>query len=198
MHCIFYLFCHLLFPCWLLNHCPHGDFSGILDKWLTFKVIMVIDGCGISCENAFRWMSLDHTDDKPTLVQVLTASAIKLLPEPVLTKLYRMCYNIPIYIYISKIHISNIFGPSKAQGSMWCFLLSPTFTCVSSGELYCIAMETNVRRKFIGGTSRSELVSTATSRHSQFWPLDSSGELSIETRPDSWCKSVKIETIHCM
>ena len=31
----------------------------------------VIDGWVISCELAFRWMSLDLTDDKSTLVQVM-------------------------------------------------------------------------------------------------------------------------------
>ena len=36
-----------------------------------FKVISVLDGWGIVCEIAFRWMSLDLTDDNSTLVQVM-------------------------------------------------------------------------------------------------------------------------------
>ena len=36
-----------------------------------FKLILVIDGWIISCEIAVRWMSLDLTDDKSTLVQVM-------------------------------------------------------------------------------------------------------------------------------
>ena len=36
-----------------------------------FKLILVIDGWGISCEIALRWMSLDLTDDKLTLVHVM-------------------------------------------------------------------------------------------------------------------------------
>ena len=38
---------------------------------VNFKVILVIDGWGISCEIALRWLSLDLTDDKSTLVQVM-------------------------------------------------------------------------------------------------------------------------------
>ena len=36
-----------------------------------FKLNSVIDGWGISCEIAIRWMSLDLTDDKSRLVQVM-------------------------------------------------------------------------------------------------------------------------------
>ena len=36
-----------------------------------FKLISVTDGWGISCKIALRWMSLDLTDDKSTLVQVM-------------------------------------------------------------------------------------------------------------------------------
>ena len=36
-----------------------------------FKLITLIDDCGISCGIAFSWMSLDVTDDKSTLVQVM-------------------------------------------------------------------------------------------------------------------------------
>ena len=40
-------------------------------RYLIFQIISVIDGWGISCELALRWMSLDLTDDKSTLVQVI-------------------------------------------------------------------------------------------------------------------------------
>ena len=36
-----------------------------------FKQILVIDGWGISCEIAQIWMSLDFTDDRSTLVEVM-------------------------------------------------------------------------------------------------------------------------------
>ena len=36
-----------------------------------FKLIVMIDGWGISCEIALIWMSLDFTDDQSTLVQVM-------------------------------------------------------------------------------------------------------------------------------
>ena len=39
--------------------------------YLIFHIISVTDIWGISCEFAFRWMSLDLTDDKSTLVQVM-------------------------------------------------------------------------------------------------------------------------------
>ena len=38
---------------------------------LIFQIISVIDGWGISCELTLRWMSLDLTNDKSTLVQVM-------------------------------------------------------------------------------------------------------------------------------
>ena len=38
---------------------------------VVFKLILVIDGWGISCEIALRLMSLDLPDDKSTLVQVM-------------------------------------------------------------------------------------------------------------------------------
>ena len=40
-------------------------------RWVIFKQILVIDGWGISYEIALRWMPLDLTDDKSTLVQVM-------------------------------------------------------------------------------------------------------------------------------
>ena len=40
-------------------------------RYLIFQIISVIDGWGISCELALRWMSLDLTDDKSTLVQIM-------------------------------------------------------------------------------------------------------------------------------
>ena len=36
-----------------------------------FKLILVIDGLGISCETVLTWTSQDLTDDKSTLVQVM-------------------------------------------------------------------------------------------------------------------------------
>ena len=36
-----------------------------------FNPISMIDGWGISCEIALRWMSLDLTDDMSTLIQVM-------------------------------------------------------------------------------------------------------------------------------
>ena len=40
-------------------------------RHVIFKQILVIDGWGISYEIALIWMSLDFTDDQPTLVQVM-------------------------------------------------------------------------------------------------------------------------------
>ena len=40
-------------------------------RWIIFKPVLVIDGWGMSCEIALRLMSLDLTDDKSTLVQVM-------------------------------------------------------------------------------------------------------------------------------
>ena len=38
---------------------------------LNFKLILEVVGQSISCEIALRWMSLDCTDDKSTLLQVM-------------------------------------------------------------------------------------------------------------------------------
>ena len=40
-------------------------------RWVIFKLILVVNGRGISCETALIWVSLDHTYDKSTLVQVM-------------------------------------------------------------------------------------------------------------------------------
>ena len=51
-----------------LTHWPLGDFDKDL---VVFKFILAIDGCDISHEISSRWMSLDITDDKSKLVQVM-------------------------------------------------------------------------------------------------------------------------------
>ena len=40
-------------------------------RYVIFQVILVIDGWGISCEIAQIWLSVDFTDDQPTLVPVM-------------------------------------------------------------------------------------------------------------------------------
>ena len=40
-------------------------------RYLIFQITLVINGWGISCELALRWMSLYLSDDKSTLVQVM-------------------------------------------------------------------------------------------------------------------------------
>ena len=40
-------------------------------RLMSLKLNLVIDGWGFFCETALRWMSLDLTDDKSTLVQVM-------------------------------------------------------------------------------------------------------------------------------
>ena len=53
-----------------INSLAPGRFEGNF-RWVNFKLIVVIDGWCISCEIAIRWMPLDITDDKSTLVQVM-------------------------------------------------------------------------------------------------------------------------------
>ena len=67
-----------------------GHLNKILDLEVIFKLIIVINGWGISREIAFTWLSLDLTDDKLTLVHVMACcGAAKLSPEPVSTKISR-------------------------------------------------------------------------------------------------------------
>ena len=56
-------------------------------RWAIFNLILVNDGWGIFYEIALRWMPLDLTDDKSTLVQVM-AWCRQALPEPMFTQLY--------------------------------------------------------------------------------------------------------------
>ena len=55
---------------YFLNSLVSGKFQWIF-KWVIFKPILVIDGWGISYEIALRWLSLDPTDDKSTLIHVM-------------------------------------------------------------------------------------------------------------------------------
>ena len=55
---------------WGVNSLVPGRFQWNVRK-VIFKRISVIDGWGISCEFALRWMPLNLTNDKSTLVQVM-------------------------------------------------------------------------------------------------------------------------------
>ena len=55
---------------WWVNSLAPGKFEWNF-KFLIFQIISVIDGWVISTELALWWMSLDLTDDKSTLVQVM-------------------------------------------------------------------------------------------------------------------------------
>ena len=54
----------------MLNTLAPGRFK-VNFKWVIFKLILVVNGWGISCGTALIWVSLDHTYDKSTLVQVM-------------------------------------------------------------------------------------------------------------------------------
>ena len=53
-----------------LNSLAPGRFSWRF-RWVIFMLILVIDDWCMSCEIAIRWIQLDLTDDKSTLVQVM-------------------------------------------------------------------------------------------------------------------------------
>ena len=40
-------------------------------RWVIFKLILMVNDWGICCETTLIWVSLDHTYDKSTLVQVM-------------------------------------------------------------------------------------------------------------------------------
>ena len=54
---------------------PYNSLTPWRFQWnlrkIIFKLILMTDGCDISSEIALRWTSLDHNDDKSTLVQVM-------------------------------------------------------------------------------------------------------------------------------
>ena len=64
--------CGVTRPQWVNSSCSlaPGKFEWNF-RYLILQIISVIDGWGICCELALRWMSLDLTDDKSTLVQVM-------------------------------------------------------------------------------------------------------------------------------
>ena len=74
-----------------LTHWPLGvgDFNKILGN---FQANLVNGGWGIFYGIALRWMSMELTDDKSTLVQVMAwcwlGAGNKPLPEPMLTQIY--------------------------------------------------------------------------------------------------------------
>ena len=57
-------------PSLSINSLAPGKFEWHF-RYVIFKQILVIDGWGISCEDALIWMSLDFADDQSTLVQVM-------------------------------------------------------------------------------------------------------------------------------
>ena len=57
-------------PCYVVNSLAPGKFESKF-IYVIFKRISVTDGWGISCELALRWMSLDLTDDRSSLVPVM-------------------------------------------------------------------------------------------------------------------------------
>ena len=78
---------HDRMPIYWLNSLAPGRLERTF-RYVIFKLISVTDGWGISCKIALRWIPLDLTDDKSTLVQVmngLVPSGNKPLPEPMLT-----------------------------------------------------------------------------------------------------------------
>ena len=53
-----------------LTHWSLGDLNEVLDKYI-FKLVLVLGGWGMSCDIAWRWMTLDLNDDKSTLIQAM-------------------------------------------------------------------------------------------------------------------------------
>ena len=75
---------------WSFNSLAPGRFK-VNFRWVIFNLILVVNGWGISYEIALRWMLLDLTDDKSTLVQVMAwyrQAASLILTEPVLTQIF--------------------------------------------------------------------------------------------------------------
>ena len=60
----------MVVPTMVINSLAPGKFE-LNFRYLIFQIISVIDGWVISCELDLRWMSLNLTDDKSTLVQVM-------------------------------------------------------------------------------------------------------------------------------
>ena len=56
--------------CHCINSLTPGRFE-LNFRSVNFKPVLVIDGWGIYCEIATRWLPLDLTDDKSTLFQVM-------------------------------------------------------------------------------------------------------------------------------
>ena len=84
-----------------------------LDMWMTFQKIifkpnLMIDTRGISCQNALRWMWMDPTNNKSTLVQVMAwcnQATSHYLNKPMLTQIYVTIWH--HYATISGTNIRN-------------------------------------------------------------------------------------------
>ena len=55
---------------WAINSLALGRFK-VNFKWVIFKLTLVVNGWGISCDTALIWTSLDHTYNKSAFVQVM-------------------------------------------------------------------------------------------------------------------------------
>ena len=69
--CVLPWYCMWYWTMASINSLAPGRFEGNF-RYLIVKLILVTDGWGISLEIALQWLSLDHTVDKSTLVQVMT------------------------------------------------------------------------------------------------------------------------------
>ena len=71
-----------------LIHRPIEDLNKKLSR-ATFKLILKVDGWGMSCEIGLRWISLDLVDYKPTSVQAMAwcRQATNHISEPLLTQM---------------------------------------------------------------------------------------------------------------
>ena len=63
-----------------LNLLAPGGFEWNL-RYSIFKLILEIEGWGISCVIALRWMSLDIIGDKSTLVKVTIKNEMRFEPQ---------------------------------------------------------------------------------------------------------------------
>ena len=69
LYSILFWWCLMVTQIWINSLAP-GRFK-VNFRRVTFKLILVVKGWGISCETVLIWVSLDHTYEKSTLVQVM-------------------------------------------------------------------------------------------------------------------------------
>ena len=123
---------HSCGPCGTIGCLIHGIPWLVLDaKYMVVNLVLVIDGWSISCEITLRWLSLDLTDDKSSLVQIMTwcCQATRHYPNQCCS---HVCHRI-VSLGQNELISKNNFTPLSRYHTKWAL----THSCLSVTAITC-------------------------------------------------------------